>query len=164
MSHDDSDAAQDRRFLLRAVALSKDRMQADLGGPFGAVIVRDGTILAEGWNEVTSALDPTAHAEVTAIRRACQAVGDFSLEGATLYSSCEPCPMCLAAAYWARISRLVYANTRDEAAAIGFDDAFLYEEVPKPPEKRALPTTRMALPEAREAFEIWRNKPDKMQY
>lgn len=156
--------ALDRQFLRRAVALSKERMEANLGGPFGAVIVKDGKIIAEGWNEVTSALDPTAHAEVTAIRRACQAVGDFSLEGATLYSSCEPCPMCLAATYWARIGRLVYANTRDEAASIGFDDAFLYDEMPKDPLKRALPTEHVWLEEAREVFELWRNKPDKTPY
>ncbi len=162
MTHDS--AALDRHFLRRAVALSKERMEANLGGPFGAVIVRDGEIIAEGWNEVTSALDPTAHAEVTAIRRACQAVGTFSLEGATLYSSCEPCPMCLAATYWARIGRLVYANTRDEAASIGFDDAFLYDEMPKDPLKRALPTDHVALDEAREVFELWRNKADKIAY
>jgi guanine deaminase len=162
MTHDP--AALDRQFLRRAVALSKERMEANLGGPFGAVIVKDGKIIAEGWNEVTSALDPTAHAEVTAIRRACQAVGNFSLEGATLYSSCEPCPMCLAATYWARIGRLVYANTRDEAASIGFDDAFLYDEMPKDPLKRALPTEQVSLDEAREVFELWRNKTDKIAY
>jgi guanine deaminase len=162
MTHDP--AALDRQFLRRAVALSKERMEANLGGPFGAVIVQDGKIIAEGWNEVTSALDPTAHAEVTAIRRACQAVGNFSLEGATLYSSCEPCPMCLAATYWARIGRLVYANTRDEAASIGFDDAFLYDEMPKDPLKRALPTEQVSLDEAREVFELWRNKTDKIAY
>jgi tRNA(Arg) A34 adenosine deaminase TadA len=162
MTHDP--AALDRHFLRRAVALSKERMEANLGGPFGAVIVKDGEIIAEGWNEVTSALDPTAHAEVTAIRRACQAVGNFSLEGATLYSSCEPCPMCLAATYWARIGRLVYANTRDEAASIGFDDAFLYDEMPKDPLRRALPTEQVSLDEAREVFELWRNKTDKIAY
>jgi tRNA(Arg) A34 adenosine deaminase TadA len=162
MTHDP--AALDRHFLRRAVALSKERMEANLGGPFGAVIVKDGEIIAEGWNEVTSALDPTAHAEVTAIRRACQAVGAFSLEGATLYSSCEPCPMCLAATYWARIGRLVYANTRDEAASIGFDDAFLYDEMPKDPLRRALPTEQVSLDEAREVFELWRNKTDKIAY
>ncbi|MFZ4532508.1 MAG: nucleoside deaminase, partial [Alsobacter sp.] len=120
-------ADDDLRHLARAAELSRARMEAGLGGPFGAVIVRDGGVLAEGWNEVTSSNDPTAHAEVTAIRRACAAVGDFSLAGATLYTSCEPCPMCLASAYWARITRIVYANTRDEAAAIGFDDAFIYD-------------------------------------
>jgi tRNA(Arg) A34 adenosine deaminase TadA len=162
MTHDS--AALDRQFLRRAVALSRERMEANLGGPFGAVIVKDGKIIAEGWNEVTSALDPTAHAEVTAIRRACQAVGSFSLEGATLYSSCEPCPMCLAATYWARIARLVYANTRDEAASIGFDDAFLYGEMPKDPLKRTLPTEQVSLDEAREVFELWRKKTDKIAY
>src|SRR5882757_4021243 len=104
-------AEEDHRFMAEAIRLSRQRMEAGLGGPFGAVVVRDGKILAEGWNEVTSALDPTAHAEVTAIRRACIAVGDFSLRGATIYSSCEPCPMCLAAIYWARLDRLVFANT-----------------------------------------------------
>ncbi len=163
MTHD-IDGALDRQFLLRAVALSKERMEAGLGGPFGAVIVRDGKILAEGWNEVTSTLDPTAHAEVTAIRRACVAVGDFSLAGATLYSSCEPCPMCLAAIYWARIDRLVYANTREEAAAIDFDDAFLYEQVALEPSARAMPTDHLPLTEARDVFELWRVKPDKIAY
>ena len=160
----DSAADLDRHFMLRAVALSKERMEANLGGPFGAVIVRDGAILAEGWNEVTSSLDPTAHAEVVAIRRACEAVGSFSLQGATLYTSCEPCPMCLAAAYWARVSRLVYANTRDEAASIGFDDAFLYGEMPKAPLARNLASAHLPLEEARAVFELWRNKPDKIPY
>ena len=104
-----------RAYLARAVALSREHMQAGEGGPFGAVIVRHGRILAEGWNQVTSTNDPTAHAEVVAIRRACAAVDTFALEGAALYASCEPCPMCLASAYWARISRIVYANTRDQA-------------------------------------------------
>lgn len=155
---------QDRHFLLRAVDLSRERMQAGLGGPFGAVIVRDGEIIAEGWNEVTSSLDPTAHAEVTAIRRACTAVGDFALKGATLYSSCEPCPMCLAATYWARVDRLVFANTRQQAAAIGFDDEFLYGEVPKDPLERSLPTSHVALPEAEHVFDLWRVKADKIAY
>ncbi len=154
----------DRRHLLRVAHLSRARMEAGLGGPFGALVVRDGAVLAEGWNEVTSALDPTAHAEVVAIRRACAAVGSFSLAGATLYSSCEPCPMCLAAAYWARVGRLVYANTRDQAAAAGFDDAFLYDEVPKAPQARTLPTRRLALPEAEAVFQAWVNKADKIAY
>ena len=121
MTRDDDE--QDRRFLQRAIALSHAQVLAVQGGPFGAVIVRDGLIIAEGCNEVTSANDPTAHAEVVAIRRACQTVGNFSLAGATIYASCEPCPMCLAAIYWARLERLVFANTRSEAAAIGFIDA-----------------------------------------
>lgn len=156
--------AEDRKFLLRAVELSRERMEAGLGGPFGAVIVRDGVIIAEGWNEVTSNLDPTAHAEVTAIRRACTAAGDFSLPGATLYSSCEPCPMCLAATYWARVDRLVYANTREQAAAIGFDDEFLYGEIPKAPADRSMPTDHMPLIEAELVFGLWLNKPDKIVY
>ena len=154
----------DHRFLLHAVALSKARMEAGFGGPVGGIIVRDGAILAEGWNEVTSANDPTAHAEVVAIRRACAADGSFSLQGATLYTSCEPCPMCLAAIYWARIGRLVYANTRDQAAAIGFDDAFLYEEVGKPTEARSIPTHRLDLPEAAAVFREWMTKTDKIEY
>jgi guanine deaminase len=157
-------AQDDLSHLGRAVALSRERMEANLGGPFGAVIVRDGAVLAEGWNEVTSSNDPTAHAEVTAIRRACQAVGDFSLAGATLYTSCEPCPMCLASAYWARISRIVYANTRDEAAAIGFDDAFIYDEMPKAPGERAIAMEHRPTPEATAAFAAWMAKPDKIEY
>ena len=160
MTTDDEDA----RFLAQAVALSRSRMEAGLGGPFGAVIVRDGAVLAEGWNAVTSAKDPTAHAEVTAIRRACAALGDFSLAGATIYSSCEPCPMCLSAIYWARLDRLVYANTRHQAAAIGFDDAFLYDEVPKAPLERSLPTRHLATPEAEATFAAWAAKPDKVSY
>ncbi len=156
--------AEDERHLARAVALSRERMEAGLGGPFGAVIVRDGRVLAEGWNEVTSANDPTAHAEVTAIRRACTAAGDFSLAGATLYTSCEPCPMCLASAYWARISRIVYANTRDDAAAIGFDDAFIYDEIPKTPAERALPMVHAPREDAAAAFAAWMAKADKIAY
>jgi len=154
----------DEPHLARAVALSRERMEAGLGGPFGAVIVRDGRVLAEGWNEVTSANDPTAHAEVTAIRRACAAVGDFSLAGATLYTSCEPCPMCLASAYWARISRIVYANTRDEAAAIGFDDAFIYDEIPKAPSDRALSMVHAPREDAAAAFAAWMAKADRIAY
>ncbi len=154
----------DEPHLARAVALSRERMEAGLGGPFGAVIVRDGRVLAEGWNEVTSANDPTAHAEVTAIRRACTAVGDFSLAGATLYTSCEPCPMCLASAYWARISRIVYANTRDEAAAIGFDDAFIYDEIPKAPSDRALSMVHAPREDAAAAFAAWMAKADRIAY
>lgn len=156
--------ADDASFLARAVALSRERMEAGYGGPFGALIARDGHVLAEGWNEVTSANDPTAHAEVSAIRRACAATGSFSLAGATLYTSCEPCPMCLAAAYWARIARIVYANTREEAAAIGFDDAFIYDEIPKPPTARAIAMEHHPLAAARDAFAAWAAKADKVRY
>ena len=155
---------EDRAFLARAVALSREHMQAGEGGPFGAVIVRDGEVLAEGWNQVTSTNDPTAHAEVVAIRRACQAVDDFALSGATLYTSCEPCPMCLAAAYWARVSRIVFANTREDAAAIGFDDRLLYDEIPKPVGERLIPTLHAPNPEAEVVFAAWMRKPDKVPY
>jgi len=154
----------DRIHLARAVALSRAHMQAGAGGPFGAVIVRDGQVLAEGWNQVTSTNDPTAHAEVTAIRLACQAVGSFALPGATLFTSCEPCPMCLAAAYWARVSRIVFANTRQDAAAIGFDDQLLYDEIPKPVQERMIPTQHAPTDEARAVFEEWMRKADKIAY
>ena len=160
MSQDDLDA----RFMAHAAALSQAHMESGAGGPFGAVIVRDGVVIAEGWNEVTSSHDPTAHAEVVAIRRACAAVGDFSLAGATIYASCEPCPMCLAAIYWARLDRLVFANTRQQAAAIGFDDALIYDEVPKDPMARTLPTRHMPTPEAEAAFAAWMRKADKIAY
>jgi tRNA(Arg) A34 adenosine deaminase TadA len=154
----------DQRHLARAVALSREHMNDGVGGPFGAVIVRDGKVLAEGWNQVTSTKDPTAHAEVMAIRRACEAVGDFSLQGATLYTSCEPCPMCLASAYWARISRIVYANTREDAAAIGFDDSLIYEEIPKPTSERVIPMDHLPSFEAKAVFDAWADKPDKIKY
>jgi tRNA(Arg) A34 adenosine deaminase TadA len=154
----------DHTHLARAVALSREHMQAGAGGPFGAVIVRDGRVLAEGWNQVTSTNDPTAHAEVTAIRRACAAVSDFALKGATLYTSCEPCPMCLASAYWARIARIVFANTRQDAAAIGFDDQLLYDEIPKPVTERLVPTLHVPTDEARAVFADWMRKADKIAY
>jgi tRNA(Arg) A34 adenosine deaminase TadA len=139
-------------------------MEGGAGGPFGAVVVKDGQVLAEGWNQVTSTNDPTAHAEVVAIRRACTALGRFDLRGAVLYTSCEPCPMCLAAAYWARLDAVVFGNTRDEAAAIGFDDQWLYDEVPKPIEARSLPMRRLLGAEALEAFAAWAEKPAKIAY
>lgn len=159
MTQDDDD-----RFLARAVALAQAHMAASAGGPFGAVVVRDGAIVAEGWNEVTSVGDPTAHAEVTAIRRACRATGSPHLDGATLYASCEPCAMCLAAAYWARIARIVHASTRDEAAAIGFDDARIYDELAKPPGERSLPMVHRPRDDARDAFEAWLAKSDRIPY
>ncbi|MCG6121364.1 MAG: nucleoside deaminase [Microvirga sp.] len=154
----------DDEHLARAVALSREHMESGAGGPFGAVIVRDGRVLAEGWNEVTSTNDPTAHAEVVAIRRACRAVSDFSLKGATLYASCEPCPMCLASAYWARIGRVVFANTRQEAAAVGFDDSFIYDEIPLAPEERKLPGEHRPREDAKAVFEAWLGKADKIAY
>ena len=154
----------EREFMRRAVRLSAERMREGAGGPFGAVIVKDGKVIAEGWNKVTSSNDPTAHAEVVAIRLACETLGAFSLDGCDIYASCEPCPMCLAAIYWARIGRIFSANTRDEAAAIGFDDEFLYREIPKPIEERSIPTKHLAIPEAKAVFAEWEKKPDKVPY
>ncbi len=154
----------EREFMRRAVRLSAERMREGAGGPFGAVIVKDGKVIAEGWNKVTSSNDPTAHAEVVAIRLACETLGAFSLDGCDIYASCEPCPMCLAAIYWARIGRIFFANTRDEAAAIGFDDEFLYREIPKPIEERSIPTKHLAIPEAKAVFAEWEKKPDKVPY
>jgi tRNA(Arg) A34 adenosine deaminase TadA len=154
----------DTRFLREAIRLSRDRMRQGHGGPFGAVVARDGRIVARGWNAVTSANDPTAHAEVVAIRRACRALETFSLAGCVLYASCEPCPMCLAAAYWARVDRLVFAATRDDAARAGFDDDVIYREVPLAPEARTLPTTRALRDEAAAVFDEWLAKDDRVAY
>lgn len=150
--------------MRRAIALGAKHMRAGAGGPFGAVIARDGEVIAEGVNRVTSTNDPTAHAEIAAIRAACQALGHFSLEECEIYSSCEPCPMCLGAIYWARLGALYFANTRADAAAIGFDDDHIYREIPKPLREREIPTLRMLLPEAKELFEEWRAMPDKVMY
>lgn len=156
--------ADDLKYLDRATELARNGMRGGKGGPFGAVIVKDGSIIAEGWNQVTSDLDPTAHAEVNAIRRACAATGSFSLESATLYSICEPCAMCLGAIYWARLDRLVFANTRQEAAAIGFDDLLIYTEIPRPVDQRKLPTLHVPNAEAGAVFAEWLAKPDKVRY
>lgn len=154
----------DTEFMRRAIELSREKMRANEGGPFAAVVVRDGEIIGEGWNQVTSHNDPTAHAEIVAIRRACERVDDFSLEGATIYCSCEPCPMCLAAIYWARISKLYYANTSRDAAEIDFDDEFLYRELVLNEAHRALPSERMLGEEARAVFDEWLAKPDRITY
>ena len=156
MTHDD--------FMRRAIALSREKMEEGQGGPFAAVVVRDGAIVGEGWNQVTSDNDPTAHAEIVAIRNACRAIGDFTLEGAVIYSSCEPCPMCLAAIYWARLSALYYANCTEDAAGIGFDDGFLYREVALPTHERSLRTRRIIAGEALVAFEEWTAKQDRVEY
>jgi guanine deaminase len=157
-------ARNDRGFLLRAIDASNATVGNGNGGPFGVVIVKDGKIIAEGGNEVLLSNDPTAHAEVVAIRRACDKLGAFSLAGATLYSSCEPCPMCLAAIYWARITRVVYANTREAAEKVGFDDALIYDEIAKLPGMRKIACEHMPLPEAKAAFEAWENKPNRVNY
>ena len=150
--------------MRRAIALSRERMEAGDGGPFGAVVVKQGRIVGEGNNRVTTANDPTAHAEVVAIREACRTLGSFSLEGCDIYSSCEPCPMCLAAIYWARIRHLYFANSRADAARIDFDDDLIYREVALPIEDRSLPATRLLADEARAVFDEWLVKPDKIPY
>jgi tRNA(Arg) A34 adenosine deaminase TadA len=152
------------QLMRRAIALSAEKMRAGLGGPFGAVIARDGQIIAEGHNQVTSSNDPTAHAEVVAIRAACRQLGSFNLQGCEMYTSCEPCPMCLGAIYWARLDRVYYANTRIEAAAIGFDDDYIYRELDKPIDGRAVPFIHLQSAEARQIFKEWLAKADKIPY
>src|ERR1051325_6666877 len=151
-------------FMHEAIRLSREKMLAGNGGPFGAVVVKNSKVIGRGWNRVTSTNDPTAHAEVTAIREACQTLGAFRLAGCELYTSCEPCPMCLAAIYWARIDRVFYAGTRADAADAGFDDDFLYREIPLPIEARKLPMTALLRPEAQNVFREWKAKPDKIPY
>jgi tRNA(Arg) A34 adenosine deaminase TadA len=151
-------------FMRAAIEEAGAGLRAGHGGPFGCVIVRQGAIVARGHNRVTSALDPTAHAEVSAIRDACRALGKFSLEDCELYTSCEPCPMCLAAIYWARIPKIFYGNTRADAAAIGFDDDFIYRQLALPPEQRAVKMLPLLRPEAQAAFREWETKSDKVKY
>ncbi len=151
--------------MRRAIALSHEATRDGVGvGPFGAVIARDGVIVAEGCNRVVATNDPTAHAEVVAIRAASAALGSFNLAGCEIYTSCEPCPMCLAAIYWARLARIVYANSRADAARIGFDDDLIYREIPLPLDARSVPITRLLADEARIAFDAWETKPDKVRY
>jgi guanine deaminase len=157
-------SAADEPCLRRAIELSRQKMEAGAGGPFGAVIAREGEIIAEGWNQVTSGNDPTAHAEVAAIRAAAAKLGRFSLAGCDLFSSCEPCPMCLAAAYWARVDRVVFAASQDDAAAAGFDDAFLYRELALSQRERSLPMIQAMRGDAALVFRAWDMKPDKIPY
>jgi len=151
-------------FMARAIQLSIDGVRSGSGGPFGTVIVSDGQIVAEGMNRVTSANDPTAHAEVVAIRAACAKLGVFQLKNCELYTSCEPCPMCLGAIYWAHISRIYFANSAEDAASIGFDDSFIYSEMKLPHSKRRIPAVQMMREEALAAFRLWKEKPDKIPY
>lgn len=153
----------DSKFMEQAIALSK-RSVAEGGGPFGAVIVRRGEVVATGVNSVTRLNDPTAHAEVSAIRAACAAVKDFKLEECEIYSSCEPCPMCLSAIYWAGIRKIHFANTREDAKRIGFDDSFIYDQIPLAPALRTIPSEQMMRAEALEAFRLWEQKSDKVEY
>jgi tRNA(Arg) A34 adenosine deaminase TadA len=164
MPDPDEIAALDLPFLREAIRLARVRMREGRGGPFGAVVVRDCAIVARGWNAVTSTSDPTAHAEIVAIRRACRKLRTFSLAGCVLYASCEPCPMCLAAAYWARVDRLVFAATRDDAARAGFDDAFIYDQVPLPTAERSLATSQLLRLEAVAVFDAWLAMSDRVPY
>jgi tRNA(Arg) A34 adenosine deaminase TadA len=151
-------------FMKKAIALATVNVVSGAGGPFGAVVVRDGQIIATGVNQVTTANDPTAHAEVVAIRAACKALGDFQLKGCVVYTSCEPCPMCLSALYWSRCDAIFFGNSAADATAAGFDDSFLYEEVAKPLGERSLPIKRLLGDEAIESFNAWRAKTDKVEY
>ena len=152
------------QFMRAAIRLSLSKMRANCGGPFGAVVVRQGKVVGRGWNQVTSTNDPTAHAEVTAIRDACRRLKTFQLDDCELYTSCEPCPMCLAAIYWARFKKVYYANTRKDAAKINFDDDLIYREVAKPISKRIIPMKQLLRPEALEVFAEWKIKTDKISY
>lgn len=147
-----------------AIRLSQQKMRQNCGGPFGAIIVRNNKIVGRGWNQVTSTCDATAHAEITAIREACAKLSTFELSDCEIYTSCEPCPMCLGAIYWARLRRIHYANTRKDAAAIQFDDDFLYQEITLPVSRRAIPMTQLLRNEALKVFVEWNNKPDKIRY
>ena len=151
-------------FMEQAIALATENVTSGRGGPFGAVIVRDGKVLASGANMVTADNDPTAHAEITAIRRACAVLGTFRLEGCEIYTSCEPCPMCLAAIYWSHCSAIFYGNTAADAAQAGFDDAFLYEEAKKPVEERKIPTINLMREKAISSFEAWRVSASRIDY
>jgi guanine deaminase len=153
----------DEQFLAEAIRLAVESVEAG-GGPFGAVIVREGTIIGRGTNRVTLSNDPTAHAEIEAIRRACAGLGDFRLSDCVLYTSCEPCPMCLSACYWARLSAIVYSGTQADAAEAGFDDAFLYRELSLPISQRTLPAKQLFAADGDLPFEAWKNFTGRVEY
>lgn len=153
----------DRRFMEMAIRLSEENVDTG-GGPFGAVIVKDGEVIATGTNRVVPNSDPTAHAEVTAIRNACKKLGNFKLDGCTIYSSCEPCPMCLSALYWAGVERICYGNTKDDAKAIDFDDSFIYDQLELAYEDRSIKCEHFMRDRALSAFQKWENKTDKIEY
>jgi len=155
---------QDEKFMRRAIALAQRGIDAGAGGPFGAIVVKDGEIVGEGCNQVTSTNDPTAHAEVVAIRNACQNLNSFQLDGCILYTSCEPCPMCLGAIYWARPQQIFFACTHEDAARIGFDDHFIYDEIERPIEERHIKSVNFLRDEGLTVFEHWTNKTDKTKY
>jgi len=151
------------KFMARAIELSIESVNTG-GGPFGSVIVKDEKIIAEGFNKVTSTNDPTAHGEIVAIRKACKSLNNFNLSGCELYSTCEPCPMCLSAIYWAHIDKVYYANTRDDAKKIDIDDSLIYSELLKNVKIRKIPMAQMMRDEASKAFELWDKKTDKVKY
>ena len=151
-------------FLLQAIALAVDNVTSGQGGPYGAVIVKEGQLISASGNKVTSTLDPTAHAEISAIRLACLKLNDFRLDDCILYTSCEPCPMCLGAIYWARLAKVYYACSRYDAAAANFDDSFIYDEILLPPPERSIAMLHLNLPNALEPFQIWTEKSDKVVY
>ncbi len=155
---------EDQKFLQMAIRMAEDNVKENQGGPFGAVIVKEGQVIGRGINRVIQTNDPTGHAEVTAIRDACNNVGDFRLEGSVIYSSCEPCPMCLGAIYWARISRIVFASSNMDAAAAGFDDSFIYKQIPLPIHLRSIPTVRLDLLGHLGPFEAWEALEQKTRY
>jgi len=151
-------------FMRRAIALGLENVRTGRGGPFASVIVKEGRIIAEGTNRVTATNDPTAHAEVVAIREACRALGSFQLTGCDLYTTCEPCPMCLGAIYWARPARVIYASTAADAASAGFDDAFIYDELKIPPAARRIPMEQLLREEALAIFSAWKQQSNKTPY
>lgn len=152
------------QWIREAVELGRTGIHQNGGGPFGAVVVAKGKVVGRGWNQVTTSLDPTAHAEVTAIRDACQTLQRFDLRGCDLYASCEPCPMCLAAIYWAHLERVFYGCTRNDAAEAGFDDEYLYQQIPLETSARALPMVQVGRETAVQLFHDWAVKPDKVRY
>jgi tRNA(Arg) A34 adenosine deaminase TadA len=154
----------DQVFMAEAIRLAREGMHGNIGGPFGAVVVKDGRIIGRGCNRVAEANDPTAHAEIVAIRDACRRLGRFQLDGCVIYTSCEPCPMCLGAIYWARPRRIVYACSRRDAAAAGFDDEFIYREIDIPPDRRAIPAEQQGREQGLELFREWNDKEDKCVY
>ncbi len=155
---------QHHTFMQLAIEQSFQSIHLNQGGPFGAIVVKDNQVVGKGSNAVTSTNDPTAHAEVMAIREACKTLGTFQLQGCILYTSCEPCPMCLGAIYWARPDKVYYANTRDDAASIGFDDNFIYQEIGLSIPERKIPFEQIGRNEALAIFEEWQKKPDKVAY
>ncbi|MDQ6700504.1 MAG: nucleoside deaminase [Acidobacteriota bacterium] len=158
------DVNQPNAFMTEAIRLAIANVESGDGGPFAAIVVRHGEIVSRGVNLVTSTTDPTAHAEVVAIRKACQALNTFELHDSEIYTTCEPCPMCMGAIYWARLARVYFANTRADAAQAGFDDSFIYDEIARPVDSRKIPMTGLMREEALESFRVWERTQDKIRY